>query len=321
MERHLDMHKMYGQLAIFSGSAHPALAKEIAGCLGEELRGVDISRFPNENIFVKLHKSVRSHDVFIIQPFSPPVSDNIMELLIMIDTIKRDSAGRITAVIPFYAYGRSDKKDQPRIPLTARLLADMITVAGADRFLTLDLHAGQITGFFTIPGDEMSAFHILRDHFLKKEIENGVVVAPDLGAAKKARNFAQVLDMPLAVIEKRRIGTDTEDLSIIGDVQGKNAIVYDDEIDTAGTLVNAANLLKACGAADIYACATHPTFSPPATERLRAAPLKEIVVTNTVPIPPHKMLPNITILSVGPFLGEIIRRIHEGRSVGELINE
>ncbi|MFQ6014717.1 MAG: ribose-phosphate diphosphokinase [Anaerolineae bacterium] len=312
---------MYGDLAIFSGTSNLALAKEIAEYLEVPLRGVDIFKFPNENIFVRLHGSVRSQDVFVIQPTCSPVNDNIMELLIMIDTLRRDSAGRITAVVPYYAYGRTDKKDQPRVPITARLIADMITVAGVDRFLTMDLHAGQIQGFFTIPVDDITAFHMLTDYFLRKEIEDGVVIAPDVGASKKARNFAQTLELPLAIIEKRRTGKDTEVLTLIGDVTDRHVVIFDDEIDTAGTMVQAADFLEKKGAKDVYACATHPIFSPPATERLRQANFKEIVVTNTVPIPPQKMLPNIKVLSVGPLLGEVIRRIHEGISVGEMFNE
>lgn len=317
----MDKYKMYGDLAIFSGTSNLALAKEIAEYLEVPLRGVDIFKFPNENIFVRLHGSVRSQDVFVIQPTCSPVNDNIMELLIMIDTLRRDSAGRITAVVPYYAYGRTDKKDQPRVPITARLIADMITVAGVDRFLTMDLHAGQIQGFFTIPVDDITAFHMLTDYFLRKEIEDGVVIAPDVGASKKARNFAQTLELPLAIIEKRRTGKDTEVLTLIGDVTDRHVVIFDDEIDTAGTMVQAADFLEKKGAKDVYACATHPIFSPPATERLRQANFKEIVVTNTVPIPPQKMLPNIKVLSVGPLLGEVIRRIHEGISVGEMFNE
>ncbi len=326
---------MYGEIKLFSGTSNPALAEEISEYLGIPLSGCDIIEFPNENIFVKLHKSVRGQDVFIIQPTcrsvnrritldgerASSVNDNLMELLIMIDTMKRASAGRITAVVPYYAYGRSDKKDQPRVPITARLVADLITVAGADRFMTIDLHAGQIQGFFSIPGDELTAFYILRDYFLEKEVPNAVVVAPDIGASKKGRNFAQALDVPLAIVEKRRAGTETEALTLIGDVQGKNAIIFDDEVDTAATLTEAVEILEDEGARDIYACATHAVLSPPAVERIRSVNLKELVVTNTVSIPPEKMLPNITVLSVAPLLGEVIRRVHLGISVGEMFGE
>lgn len=318
------MFKMYGELAIYSGTANPELAEEIAQYLGVPLGGRDIIQFPNENLFVRLHSSVRAKDVFVIQPTgNSPVNQNIMELLIMIDTLRRDSAGRITAVVPYFAYGRTDKKDQPRVPITARLMANLITVAGADRFLTVDLHAGQITGFFDIPGDEITAFHLLSDYFVEKNLEDVVVVAPDIGASRRARNFAEKLNAPLAIVEKRRSldGKKTAMLNLIGEVAGRNAIIFDDEIDTAGTLTQAAHFLVEKGARDIYACATHAILSPPATDRLREAPLKEIVVTNTVRIPPEKRLPNMTILSIAPLLGEVIRRIHLGISVGALFNE
>jgi len=312
---------MYGQIKLFSGTANPALAQEISDYLSVPLGGRDIIKFPNDNIFTRLHESVRGQDVFLIQPMCRPVNDHIMELLIMMDTLRRDSAGRITAVIPYYTYGRTDKKDQPRVPITARLLADMITVAGADRVLTIDLHAGQIQGFFTIPVDELTAFYLIRDYFRQKELPDMILVAPDVGASKKVRNLAQALNAPLAIIEKRRTGMDTQVLTVIGEVEGKNAIIYDDEIDTAKTLMDAVRVLKARGACDIYACATHPVFSDPALECIDASPLKEVVVTNTIPIPPEKMLPHITILSVGPLIGEVIRRIHLGLSVGELFEE
>jgi len=324
-------YQMYGDLAIFAGTANPALAEEIVAYLREhfdpsiKLCEANIFEFPNENIFVRLKESVRAKDVFVIQPTCSPVNKNLMELLIMMDTLRRDSAGRITAVVPYYAYGRSDRKDQPRVPITARLVADLITVAGADRFLIIDLHAGQIQGFFSIPGDELTAFHLLSDYFMEKDVPDAVVVAPDIGATKRARNFAEKLGIDLAVVEKRRLNyadrSSPQVLRLIGDVQGKNAIIFDDEIDTAATLTKAALFLKKKGALDIYACATHPIFSPPAAECLREAGLKEIVVTNTVPIPPEKRLPNLTILSVGPLLGEVIRRIHLGVSVGKMFNE
>jgi len=312
---------MYGEIRLFSGTANQLLAEEIARYLNVSLDGVDIIEFPNENIFVKLHQSVRGQDVFVIQPTCAPVNRNIMELLIMIDTLKRASADRITVVIPFYSYGRTDKKDQPRVPITARLIADMITVAGADRFVTMDLHAGQIQGFFSIPGDELTAFHLLSDYFLEKNLPNAVIVTADLGFAKKGRNFAQKLHIPMAFVEKRRTGVDSEAVTLIGDVRGKNVLIVDDEVDTASSVSEAVNIVKEHGAEDIYLSFTHPTFSPPALERLRELPIKEIVTTNTVPISPEKMLPNITILSVAPLLGEVVRRIHKGISVGELFNE
>ncbi len=241
----------------------------------------------------------------------------------MIDTLRRASAGRITAVMPFYAYGRSDKKDQPRVPITARLIADMIGVAGADRWMTMDLHAGQIQGFFSIPGDEITAFNILSDYLMKKNLHDAVVVTADLGFAKKGRNFAEKLGLPLAFVEKRRSLTDASSkaLTLIGDVEGKDVIIVDDEVDTAGSMLEAATIVRAHGAKNIYASFTHPIFSPPAVERLRKCEFKEIVTTNTIPIPSEKMLPNITVLSVAPLLGEVIRRVHLGISVGEYMKD
>jgi ribose-phosphate pyrophosphokinase len=244
-------------------------------------------------------------------------------MLIFLDAMKRASAGRITALIPFYAYGRSDKKDQPRIAITARLLADLIVVAGADRYMTIDLHAGQVQGFFQIPGDEFSAFPVLTEYLAEKNIQDAVVVSADLGFAKKARNFARKLDLPLAFVEKRRIGNDpkAQALSVIGDVQEKNVIVVDDEVDTAGTLAEAVHLLKRNGARKVYTVCTHATLSHPAVERLRDAPIEEFICTDTVPIPKEKRLPNFKILSVAPLLAETIARTHEGRSVGEYLKD
>jgi len=314
---------MYGELALFSGRANPGLTQEICDYLEVPLQGVSIIDYPNENIFVKLHSSVRGQDVFIIQPLTSPVNQNIMELLIMIDTLKRASAGRITAVMPYYAYARSDKKDQPRVPITARLLADLITVAGADRYMTIDLHAGQIQGFFSIPGDELTAFHILSDYLKKKQIPQTTIVSADLGFAKKARNFAEKLRLPMAFIEKRRAddGIDVEDLTLIGQVEGRNCIIVDDEVDTGGSMTEAVWLVKANGARDIYLSFAHALFSDPAVERLGELPIKEIVTTNTIYLPPEKRLPNMTVLSVAPLLGEVIRRTHLGISVGEWLKD
>ncbi len=315
--------KMYGELAIFGGSGNPALTQEICDYLQVPQSQAEITDFPNENIFIRLRQSVRGRDVFLIQPTCSPVNRNIMELLIMIDTLKRASAGRITAVIPFYAYGRSDKKDQPRIPISARLIADMITVAGADRWMTIDLHAGQIQGFFSIPGDEVTAFNILSDYFVKKDLRDAVVVSADLGFAKKGRNFAEKLGLPLAFVEKRRslTGGSSKALTLIGDVAGKDVIIVDDEVDTAGSMLEATTIVRDHGAGDIYASFTHPLFSPPALECLRKCGFKEMVTTNTIPIPPDKMLPHITVLSVAPLLGEVIRRVHLGISVGEYMKD
>jgi ribose-phosphate pyrophosphokinase len=315
--------RMYGGIEIFSGTGSEELARKVCEYLNVPLSPREIVTFPNENIFVRLLTSVRGQDVFIIQTTSSPVNYNIMELLLLLDTVKRASAGRITAVIPYMAYGRSDKKDQPRVPISARLLADLITVAGADRYMLVDLHAGQIQGFFSIPGDELTAFHILSDYFVSKKLDNAIVVAVDLGFAKKGRNFAEKLRLPMAFIEKRRDVMDaaTQALTVIGDVAGKNVLLVDDEVDTAGSVANAVNILKAHRAADIYLGFTHAVLSPPAVEQLRALPVREIVCTDTVPIPTEKRLPNLTVLSVAPLLGEVIRRVHEGESVGKMFNE
>jgi ribose-phosphate pyrophosphokinase len=313
---------LYGELALISGTANEPLAAEISAHLQCPLVGRDIIDYPNENVFIRLHRSVRSQDVFIIQPTSSPVNRNIMELLIMIDTVKRASAGRITAVIPYYAYGRTDKKDQPRVPITARLIADMIGAAGADRVLLMDLHAQQLQGFFSIFVDEISAFPILSKYWLDRPLENAVVVAPDVGATKRARNFAEVLNVPLAIIEKRRLGNlpRSRALNVIGHVRGKKAIIFDDEIDTASTLEEAIHALERRGVDGIWCCATHPVLSPPALERLRNSPIHELVVTNTVPLSPEKQFPFIKVLSVAHLLGDVIATIHRGRSVGESID-
>jgi ribose-phosphate pyrophosphokinase len=315
--------RMYGGIEIFSGTGSEELARKVCEYLNVPLSPREIVTFPNENIFVRLLTSVRGQDVFIIQTTSSPVNYNIMELLLLLDTVKRASAGRITAVIPYMAYGRSDKKDQPRVPISARLLADLITVAGADRYMLVDLHAGQIQGFFSIPGDELTAFHILSDYFVSKKLDNAIVVAVDLGFAKKGRNFAEKLRLPMAFIEKRRDVMDaaTQALTVIGDVAGKNVLLVDDEVDTASSVANAVNILKVHRAADIYLGFTHAVLSPPAVERLRALPVREIVCTDTVPIPTEKRLPNLTVLPVAPLLGEVIRRVHEGESVGKMFNE
>jgi ribose-phosphate pyrophosphokinase len=316
---------MYGGIKLFGGTACPELAAQIADYLGLPLSGRDIIRFPNENIFVRLHASARGQDVYVIQTTSVPVSDNLMELLIMVQTLRLDSAARVTVVVPYVAYARSDKKDQPRVPITARLVADMIEVAGADRYMTLDLHAGQIQGFFSIPGDVLTAFHILSDYFVERraDLKDPVIVTADLGFAKKGRNFAAKIGANMAFIEKRRTGNDAnaQALTVIGDVEGNDVIIVDDEVDTAGSMAQAVSIVKEHGARDVYLSFVHPVLSPPAVERLRELPIKEIVTTNTIPIPPAKQLPNLRVLSVAPLLGEVIKRAHEGRSVGELFNE
>ncbi|MEO7117601.1 MAG: ribose-phosphate pyrophosphokinase [Candidatus Limnocylindrales bacterium] len=308
-------------IMLYTGNANRDLAGKIASYLGTTLGRCEVFEFANENIFVKILDNVRERDVFLVQPTSSPVQKSIMELLIMIDAFKRASAGRITAVVPFYAYGRSDKKDQPRVPITARLIADMITVAGADRVLTMDLHQGQIQGFFNIPVDELTAVNLLSEYFIRKDLKDLVVVT-DLGFAKRARAFAELLDAPLAVIEKRRLGNSdrAELLNVIGEVRGRRAIVVDDEIDTAGTLMETVRALQREGVVEIYACATHAVLSGPAVERIRESALTEVVVTDTIPLPPSKHLPRIKVLTVAPLIGEAMRRIHRGESVGALFS-
>jgi ribose-phosphate pyrophosphokinase len=308
----------HGTIKLFSGTGCPGLAEGISQHLGISLSGCNITQFPNENIFVQLHESVRGQDVFLIQTTSSPVNNNMMEMLIFLDTLKRASPDRITVVIPYLSYARSDKKDQPRVPITARLIADLIGVAGADRYVTLDLHAGQIQGFFSIPGDVMTAFPILYEYFQKKDLKEAVVVAADLGFAKKARNLATELRLPLAFVEKRRVAVDTEALTLVGDVEGCDVIIVDDEVDTGGSIANAVEVVREHGARDVYLCFVHAVFSPPAVERLRSLQVKEIVTTNSIPIPPQKRLPNLTVLSVADLLGEVISRVHEGCSVGEM---
>lgn len=313
----------YDDIKLYAGTGSPVLAKEISAYLDVPLEAYDLVQFSNENLFIKLLSSIRGQDVYLIQALGPPVHRNIMEMLIMIDCLKRDSAGRITAVFPYMAYARSDKKDQPRVPITARLMADMIEVAGADRYMTIDLHAGQIQGFFSIPGDVLTAFHILSDYFLEKNLTDAVVATADLGFAKKGRNFAEKLDVPLAFVEKRRSGDKprAKATTVIGDVSGKDVILVDDEVLTGGSVCEAVDILKENGARDIYLSFTHALLLASAIDDLAEKPIKEIVTTNTLPISEDKILPNMKILSVAPLLGEVILRAHEGRSVGELFNE
>ena len=310
------------ELKVFTGNAHPALAESIVEYLGIPLGRAEVFEFSNENIFVRILDNVRDRDTFVIQPISSPVNNNLVELLIIIDALKRASAKRITAVIPFYGYGRSDRKDQPRVPITARLIADLITVAGADRLLTVDLHAAQIQGFFNIPVDELTAINLLSDYFKERGLDNPVVVAADIGISKQARDVAARLDVPLAIIEQRRLGNfdRKEALTVIGEVKGKSALIVDDEIDTAGSLVNVVSILLERGAKEIYACCTHPVFSGPAIQRIAPCPVKEVTVTDTIPVIGDKKIDKITVLPIGPLLGEAINRIHTGQSVGALFS-
>ncbi len=308
------------ELKVFTGNAHPALARAICDYLGIPLGKAEVFEFSNENIFVRILENVRERDVFVIQPLSSPVNKNLVELLIMLDAFKRASAGRITAVVPYYGYGRTDKKDQPRVPITARLIADLLTTAGANRLLTVDLHAAQIQGFFNIPVDELTALFILSDYWKEKALNNLAVVATDIGISKRARDMAARLNTPLAIIEKRHLGNvgATEALNVIGDVAGMRALTVDDEIDTAGSLVGAVNALLKHGATEVYACCTHPVFSGLAIQKIATCPVKEVVVTDTIPVTANKKHDKITVLPIASLIGEAIHRIHTGLSIGAM---
>ena len=329
MTRHIhhDL-KVYGGIKLYAGTGSPELAQKISEYLGEPLCDRDVIEFPNENLFVKLRSSVRGQDVYVIQTTSQPVHRNLMELLIMLQTLRLDSAARVTAVIPYLAYGRSDKKDQPRVPITARLVTDMIEIAGADRYMVIDPHAGQVQGFFSIPGDVLTAYHLITNYFIRQrsQLVDPVVVSVDLGFAKKGRNLAASLDAPMAFIEKRRSANNAtaEALTLIGSVAGKDVTLVDDEVDTGGSICEAVNLVKKEGARNVYVAFVHAILSANAAERLASLPIRRIVTTDTVPIPPAKralLADRLDILSVASLLGEVIRRAHEGRSVGEMFNE
>ena len=321
--------KVYGEIKLFTGTASPALAQRISDYLGSPLCEHEVIEFPNENLFIKLKHSVRGQDVYLIQHTAAPVHRNIMELLITIQTLRLDSAARITVVLPYLAYGRSDKKDQPRVPITSRLVADMIEVAGADRYMTLDPHAGQIQGFFSIPGDVLTASRLIVDHInqtIRPNLHEPVVVATDLGFAKKGRNYAADMDMPIAFIEKRRSGNDAkaEALTLIGEAKDRDVIIVDDEVDTGGSISQAVNLVKREGARDVYLAFVHPILSNGAAQRLVDLPIKHIITTDTVPISQEKLdifKDRLSIISVAGLIGEVIKRAHEGRSVGEMFNE
>jgi ribose-phosphate pyrophosphokinase len=313
----------FGDLVVFTGNAHPGLARDICAYLKIPTGKSEVFKFNNDNTFVRILENIRQRDVFIVQPTVAPVNDHIMEMLIFIDAAKRASAGRITAVLPYYSYARTDKKDQPRVPITGRLVADLITTAGADRVLTVDLHAGQVQGFFDVPVDELTALPKLVTYFKEKELAEPVVVATDIGISKRARDFASKLDAPLAIVEKRRIGNNdrAEGLNIIGNVSGMPAILFDDEINTGSSMISAATLLTKSGAREIFACATHGVLPGDAARRLSAvAEIREIVITDTLPMPDAKRTPKVTVLTVADMLGEAIHRIHNGLSVGALFN-
>lgn len=306
------------QLKIFTGNSHPELAKDLCEYLGTELVNADVSRFKDGEINVRTYETVRGADVFVVQPTSPPVNENLMELLIIIDALRRASARRITAVIPYYGYARQDRKANPRDPITSKLVANLLTKAGARRVLSIDFHASQIQGFFDIPVDHLYASPIMIDYFKDFDRSDLIAVAPDVGSVKRVRSFAENLDIPMAIIDKRRPKANVaEVMNVIGKVGGKNVILLDDMIDTAGTITAAASVLKEKGAKDIYACGTHALFSGPAVERLKNAPISKIVVTNTIAQKDHG-LENLEVLSVAPLLGEAIDRIFKDLSVSVL---
>ncbi|MBP1623107.1 MAG: ribose-phosphate pyrophosphokinase [Acidobacteria bacterium] len=307
------------ELKVFSGNANPALAEEICKHLRIPLGKINLTKFSDGELYCQILENVRGKDVFLIQPTCSPVNRNLMELLIMIDAFKRSSATRITAVIPYYGYGRQDRKDKPRVPISSKLVADLLTAAGTDRILSVDLHAGQIQGFFDIPVDHLFAAPVLIEHLKNLGIPDLTIVSPDAGGVERARAFARRLDADLAIIDKRRTAPNTaEVLNIIGHVSGRNIVICDDMIDTAGTLVNTVHALKKKKVRRIYACATHAILSGPAIDRLRNAPIEEIILTNTVPLDSSRMLPNMTVLSVAGLLGTAIHSIHEETSVSNL---
>lgn len=312
----------YGPMKIFTGTANPQLGQEIAEYLGVRLGGINISRFANGEIFVRFEESIRGSDVFILQSFTNCVNDQIMEMLIMIDALKRASAGRITAVIPYYCYSRQEKKAAPREPIASRMLADIITTAGADRVITMDLHAPAIQGFFNIPVDHMTALPMLAQYIRQKNLPDGVVVAPDAGSVKKAEKLAARLDLPLGVMYKRRPAPNVAEMAFfIGEVKDKTPIIIDDMVDTAGSIMQVVGALLERGAKpEIHLLTTHGIFSPPAIERLKHEAIKEVVVCNTIPLTPERMLPKFTVISVAPLLGDAIRRIHQDISVSVLFD-
>ncbi|MEX2224045.1 MAG: ribose-phosphate pyrophosphokinase [Candidatus Rokuibacteriota bacterium] len=308
------------ELKLFSGNANRPLAEEIAKTLQLPLGDADVSRFSDGEVYVQINENVRGQDVFVIQPTCPPVNDHLMELLVMIDAFKRASARRITAVLPYYGYGRQDRKVQPRVPITAKLVADLLTAAGAQRLLAVDLHAGQIQGFFDIPVDHLfAAPPVIIDHLAKKDLNDPVLVSPDAGGVERARALAKRLKAGLAIIDKRREGTNIAMfMHLIGDVKGRDAVIVDDMIDTAGTLIQAVDALKREGANRILACAVHGVLSGPAIARIKESILEEVIITNTVPLTPERQLSKIRVLSVAPLLAEAIRRIHDEESVSTL---
>jgi ribose-phosphate diphosphokinase len=312
---------VFSDYKIFTGNSHIELAKEIADIMGKPLGKATVTKFSDGEISVNIWESVRGIDVYIIQSTCSPVNDNLMELLIMIDAMKRASAGRINAIIPYYGYARQDRKAKARDPITAKLVADLIMAAGADRVLTMDLHANQIQGYFDIPVDHLLGMPIIAKYFKEKQMEDLVVVSPDHGSVTRARNLAEFLNCPIAIIDKRRPEPNkSEIMNIIGNIDGKNCIIIDDMIDTAGTICNAANAIKDLGAKAVFAAATHPILSGPAVERLEASAIEELVLLNTVPLAEEKKLEKMTFLSVAPLFAEAMTRVFTNGSISVLFD-
>lgn len=310
---------METNLKLFTGNSAPALAGEIARCLKTELGKANVGRFPDGETDVKILENVRGADCFVIQSTCRSANDNLMELLLLIDALRRASANRITAVMPYYGYGRADRKAEPRVPISAKLVANLIVAAGANRVLTLDLHAGQIQGFFDIPVDHLYANKIFIDYFKKKNLKNLIIVSPDAGSVDRARAYAKRLKSDIAIIDKRRLSPkDASVMNVVGDVKGKTALITDDLVDTAGTLVKASEALLNSGAVDVYACCTHGILAGPAMERLKSSKILELVITNSIPLDSKINSQSIKILSVAPILAEAIKRIHDEHSISEM---
>ncbi|MBR0379792.1 MAG: ribose-phosphate diphosphokinase [Mogibacterium sp.] len=312
----------FANLRLFACNSHPELAQEIAEHMGVELSKSTVTKFSDGEISVSIWESVRGKDCFIIQSTCGPVNDNIMELLIMSDALRRASAKSVTAVIPYFGYARQDRKAKARDPITSKLIANMITAAGVGRVITMDLHAAQEQGFFDIPVDHMLGQPMLTDYFKLKDLEDLVIVSPDHGSVTRARNMAKPFNVPIAIIDKRRPEPNkSEIMNIIGEVEGKNCVILDDMIDTAGTICNAAKALKDLGAKNVYACATHAVLSGPAVERIEASPIKEMVLLNTIPIPEEKKLKKITVLSTGHIFAETISRVYSNKPISVMFNQ
>ena len=312
---------MNGQLKIFAGNANPELAEKIAKFLKLPLGNALVASFSEGEVRVKINEDVRGRDVFIIQPTCPPTNNNLMELLIMMDAFRRASARRITAVMPYFGYARQDRKDQPRVPISAKLVANLLTVAGADRVLTMDLHAGQIQGFFDIPLDHLFAVNVIVEHLKKKKMKNLVIASPDVGGIKMARAYAKRLGAHLAIVDKRRIDDKhAEVMNILGDVKGKNIVIVDDLVATAGSICEASAALKSAGALRIFAAVSHPILSGPAIRRIKKSKIEEFIITDSIPLTPEKKNPIFKVLTIAPLLGEAIKRIHREESVSSLFS-